>query len=159
MSYETDLLSLVPAQARDADVRRPSFRRRVNRPSAELSLRRWGKAFQPFLYQREIIEGIQRRIATEGNQIGLLSLPTGSGKTITAAYAVLALARPIESATVWVAPQRELLYQASAALQSAWSSGAGPPSMDVRIIERSADFQAHSDVPTCYLMTPSMALK
>ena len=123
-----------------------------------LELRRWtGKQFSPFSFQSTIVDSM----LAEGSGHGLLCLPTGAGKTATAAFLALrALERSRNEAplVVWIAPQRELLVQAAAAFERVWWSGAGPHSLDVRIIARHGE-QMNTRRPQVLVLTPIMAGK
>lgn len=72
-----------------------------------------------FDYQKELVEA-GARLVREG-QKGLISLPTGAGKTRTAVYLLLDqfLTRPKLKA-LWLAPTIELLDQAQSTFESLW---------------------------------------
>lgn len=131
---------------------------RIGRTPDIVELRRWGRTYRPFEFQSEIIEGLLG--ALEGGPVvGLIALPTGSGKTRTAAWTCLRAMSEYhgkECIAVWLAPQKELVDQAAEAMQAAWWSGQGPDSLDVRVVRRSQDL-ALGARPTCLCLTPSMA--
>ena len=123
-----------------------------------LELRRWGTVYRPMDFQADIIDGLCDHLST-GPVAGLIALPTGSGKTRTAAWLSLRTMTQCsdEQATlVWIAPQKELVNQAAEATQAAWWSGEGPHSLDIRIVRASRDFRVESR-PTCLFLTPGMA--
>lgn len=156
-NYQQRLLELIPKEAHELKDHEPE-EGLVEKPPSYVELRRWGPPFRPLDFQKEVIKGIQE-LTHEGPICGLLALPTGSGKTLTASRIVLDAIINSEISIqqlLWIAPQRELLFQASEALQSAWWSGSGPASLDVCIVERSVDYHPVSR-PTCWLMTPIMA--
>jgi len=98
-------------------------------------------------------------VLASGSARGLLCLPTGAGKTATAAFLAL---RALENSkseapiVVWIAPQRELLVQAAAAFERVWWSGVGPHSVDVRIIARQGELVGERR-PQIVVLTPIMA--
>jgi superfamily II DNA or RNA helicase len=157
-NYKRHLSDLIPSEAREQAIcSEAEGRDRISLPAA-VDLRRWGKPFSPLNFQEKIIEGIKGLI-DYGPVKGLLALPTGSGKTLTTCRLVLeALCHSSSKKknVIWLAPQRELLYQASEAFQAAWWAGIGPPSLDIRIVKSKASFSVSSR-PTCWLMTPKMA--
>lgn len=123
-----------------------------------VELQRWGKAYRPLYFQKEIIDGLCARLEKKTVK-GLIALPTGSGKTRTAAW--LGLRAMVgdddpEGTLVWIAPQKELIMQAAEATQAAWWSGEGPHSLDIRIIRASRGFETRPR-PTCLFVTPGMA--
>lgn len=130
----------------------------VQKPQAYVELRRWGRVFKPLEFQKQVIEGIGA-LVKRSPTCGLLSLPTGSGKTLTASRILLdAMLRSGLAQSLWIAPQRELLFQAADGLQGAWWSGAGPDSLNIQTVESGQDL-IPDDHPTCWLMTPAMAKK
>lgn len=155
--YLCTLAGLVPEESRGISVQDEGVGI-IQKPNAYIELRRWGKPFIPLGFQKQIIEGLGA-LLDRGATSGLLSLPTGSGKTLTASRVVLhAMSKPSVTQALWIAPQRELLLQAAEAFQTAWWSGAGPDSLNIRVIESARDLvlDAH---PSCWLMTPAMAKK
>ena len=98
---------------------------RIGRTPDIVELRRWGRTYRPFEFQSEIIEGLVEALE-EGPVVGLIALPTGSGKTRTAAWTCLRAMSEYhgkEGIAVWLAPQKELVDQAAEAMQAAWWSG------------------------------------
>ena len=87
-----------------------------------VSLRRVDQFPQLFDYQHDLVDQIcSVCLQPPPSNTGLLALPTGSGKTRTAAVALLKLLSTSGTSTVlWLAPTRELLSQALVAVQSAW---------------------------------------
>ena len=75
-----------------------------------------------FGYQKDLVGEVERLCSTpRGENIGLLTLPTGAGKTRTMAVALLRVLTSGRARVVlWLAPTRELLEQAAATLQSVW---------------------------------------
>ena len=89
---------------------------------SRVSLRKVEQFPQLFDYQRDLVAQIcSVCLQSPPSNTGLLALPTGSGKTRTAAVALLKLLSTGGASTVlWLAPTRELLAQAVAAVESAW---------------------------------------
>ena len=123
-----------------------------------LELRRWGSVYRPLDFQTDIIDGLRRELSA-GPVTGLIALPTGSGKTRTAAWLGLQTMAELdeqEGTLIWIAPQKELVNQAADAAQAAWWSGQGPDSLDIRVVRASRGFRLDSR-PTCLFLTPGMA--
>jgi DNA repair protein RadD len=79
------------------------------------------KRLELFDYQQDIVEQLLA-LATKG-RIGLVSLPTGAGKTRTAVTACLEMQRrEARGQILWLAPSRELATQARATLCSIWEA-------------------------------------
>jgi DNA repair protein RadD len=77
-------------------------------------------------YQEELVQQILK-LATNAppNNIGLVSLPTGAGKTRTAVAACLQLLKTKRARSfLWLAPSRELLEQAVKTFEALWPSAA-----------------------------------
>lgn len=72
-----------------------------------------------FEYQESVLDDIESA-SYAGVTRGLLSLPTGAGKTLTALVFLLRSHAERPSRFLWIAPQRVLLEQAIAELQRAW---------------------------------------
>ena len=88
-------------------------------------------------YQRVAATNVRAmlgRSGTEGENRGLLSLPTGSGKTRVAVQAIIEGIRSdgFEGAILWVADRQELCEQAVEAWRQAWGS-IGPREAPLRI--------------------------
>ena len=153
-----DYLPFIPAAAKDYEIN-DGIDGITKKPLNLVELRRWGKPFTPLYFQHEIIKGIKTLLTKDSVQ-GLISLPTGTGKTLTASQVVLETLKTAvkhhESNILWIAPQKELLLQASEALQAAWWSGLGPSSLDIKIVDKSSSLTTLKR-PTCLLMTPIMA--
>ena len=138
---ESPYSGLIPEAARGLPVRGGAGGV-TQSPPARVELRRWHRPFVPLDYQTEIIAGIER-LLLQGSVTGLLSLPTGSGKTVTAARALLDALNSLDSSSrspvaLWLAPQVELLQQAMQGLQAAWWSGIGPATLDLLLLQQSA---------------------
>ena len=86
-----------------------------------------------FGYQRELVEAFEQAcFSPREENIALLALPTGAGKTRTAAVALLKiLTSGRASLVLWLAPTRELLEQAAATLETAWHSYRSAVDLDV----------------------------
>lgn len=86
-----------------------------------------------FGYQRELVEAMERVCSSvRGNNIALLALPTGAGKTRTAAVALLKILKNGRANLIlWLAPTRELLEQAAVTLESIWHSYRSAVDMDL----------------------------
>jgi DNA repair protein RadD len=79
------------------------------------------KEIRLFDYQQEIVEKLVGLPSSDG--VGLVSLPTGAGKTRTAIAACLEMQRRgVRNHVIWMAPSRELCAQARSALHSVWDS-------------------------------------
>jgi DNA repair protein RadD len=157
-SYRRQLNTLIPLDASTEAINIIGEATKKLTLPVNIDLRRWGRPYRPLNFQKDIIEGI-KKLLDYGRVKGLLALPTGSGKTLTTCRVALDALTHHSSKKqniIWLAPQRELLYQASEALQSAWWSGVGPPSLDIRIVRSKASFSVSSR-PTCWMMTPKMA--
>lgn len=74
-------------------------------------------------YQEDLVSQIVTLCAKNPpNNIGLVALPTGAGKTRTAVSAALKLIESLSTTSIlWLAPSRELLEQAVGAFQALWS--------------------------------------
>lgn len=79
-----------------------------------------------FDYQDELVSNILELI--EGAGTGLISLPTGAGKTRTAVVAILeAMAKGVARRAIWLAPSQELVDQAFLTCADLWQGhGAAP---------------------------------
>ncbi len=157
--YKEKLQNLIPSEAWDLDCLLPR-EGTTQKPVSIAELRRWSAPFRPLPFQRELINGVQK-LVQEKPLVALLSLPTGSGKTLTTSHILLEVLNRKgrkHSDALWIAPQRELLYQASEAIQSAWWAGLGPDLLDVVVVEKSKDF-GFRQRPTCWMTTPVMAKK
>ncbi len=119
-NYKRHLSDLIPADAHDQEVcSEAEGRDKISLPIT-IDLRRWGKPFSPLNFQKKIIDGIKGLI-DYGPVKGLLALPTGSGKMLTTCRLVLESlchSSAKNKNVIWLAPQRELLYQASEAFQA-----------------------------------------
>ena len=95
-----------------------------SRPAARTTLSREAMVPRLFDYQLELVEQFQAICGAEPpDNVGLLALPTGAGKTRTAAAALLELLTEGSVSTVlWLAPTRELLDQAESATGEVWRS-------------------------------------
>lgn len=157
MRYADEIWRNVPSQGEpEISVRREGGR--VARVPDLIELRRWGITYRPLEFQRDIIEGISAKLR-KSSVVGLIALPTGSGKTRTAMWLCLRVMQryaTTEDVMIWMAPQKELVDQAASAVQSAWWSGQGPDSLDVRAVRRSRDLDFGAR-PTCLCLTPAMA--
>ena len=88
-------------------------------------------------YQRHAADNVRllmRKQGTSGENRGLLSLPTGSGKTRVAVQAIIEAIRDdgFSGTVLWVADRDELCEQAVEAWQQAWMSF-GPEASSLRI--------------------------
>ena len=147
----------VPVEAINLPLSHSGVGRSVQSPPF-VELRRWGRAYRPLSFQADIIDGLMARLPEE-QVTGLIALPTGSGKTRTAAWLCLQALSTIQGrlgTIVWLAPQKELVNQAAEAMQAAWWSGQGPDSLDIRVVRHSRGLELGSR-PTCLFLTPQMA--
>lgn len=128
-------------------------------PRNDRQLRRWAPVrFVPFDYQEDIIAGL-RNLAGTDQRLGMLMMPTGSGKTSTVAAALLRDMKSTDSADaliVWIAPQLELLAQAASAIERVWASGEGPDSLDILFL-KSSTAPPNTGRPAVILATPLSA--
>ena len=81
-------------------------------------------------YQRRVVENVRelmRSGTSNGQGRGMISMPTGSGKTRVAVQAVVEAIRDdgFQSGVLWVADRDELCEQAVEAWQEVWSSEGG----------------------------------
>lgn len=110
--------------------------------SYEYSLRRWfDNTFSPFGYQSTVIEELFVRAKNSATK-GMLCLPTGAGKTVTACELLLRILSSgfgDEQTVVWIAPQKELLIQAATTLHNLWHTGSGPPSLEIKVLKSQSD--------------------
>lgn len=88
-------------------------------------------------YQEAVVKSVKallRRDHPSGENRGLLSMPTGSGKTRVAVQALIEAIRDdgFDGAVLWVADRDELCEQAVEAWQQAWAS-VGPEAEPLRI--------------------------
>ena len=88
-------------------------------------------------YQRKIVDKVRRLVRSDGvlgERRGMISLPTGSGKTRVAVQAIVEALREEEFAggILWVADRDELCEQAVEAWRQVWASE-GKPSVQLRI--------------------------
>ena len=157
MGHADEIWANVPSRSEGEVSLRRGEGRAVRVPEI-IELRRWGISYRPLGFQWDIIEGISAKLR-EGSVAGLIALPTGSGKTRTAMWLCLRVMqgyRATNDVMIWMAPQKELVDQAASAVQSAWWSGQGPDSLDVRVVRRSRDLEL-GPRPTCLCLTPAMA--
>ena len=85
-------------------------------------------------YQREIVEEIHRLVAGEtDDQRGLVSLPTGAGKTRVAVEAIVDLIRDhgMASPILWVAQSDELCEQAVQTWREVWRALGGQHELNI----------------------------
>lgn len=89
-----------------------------------------GQDDDPFSYQIELIDQVVGLFGDDGAESGLLALPTGGGKTITAGRAVVRLlhAGRIRH-IVWTAPSIELLDQARTTIAGLWAEQQSSPEL------------------------------
>lgn len=118
--------------ALDEETRKKALRvlRRISSgasvPRSGLSEPSWqavGGEAELFDYQEELREKVVRTLTGEGvmGRRGLIAIPTGGGKTRTAAMVVRDLVEMGAARTIyWVAPGHELLFQARDAIMACW---------------------------------------
>lgn len=128
-------------------------------PRRDRQLRRWSPTiFAPFDYQEQVISGLLRLAETD-RVTGMLMLPTGAGKTSTAAATVLRDLRRTgdnDAMLIWIAPQVELLAQAASAIERVWAAGEGPDSLDIAFCRSTAN-PPKPGRPSVVLSTPLVA--
>ena len=78
-------------------------------------------------YQRTIVENVKRLIRSDGvtgERRGLISMPTGSGKTRVAVHAIVEAIRDdcFKGGILWVADRKELCEQAVESWRQVWSN-------------------------------------
>ena len=99
-----------------------------------ISLDRDSRGPRLFDYQRELAERMLESVAA--HESGLLSLPTGGGKTRTAAYAALdGLRRNPEARWLWLAPSIELLEQGVGTYLELWDQAHWAPDSRIAVRE------------------------
>jgi DNA repair protein RadD len=103
-------------------------------------LHRWtGTPFVPLDYQSALVDGLLSR-AGDRQTVGMVMLPTGGGKTsVGLSLGLRKLSSQSSGIMLWIAPQRELLYQAVEACQRIWWSGIGPHTLDLRVLGAGRD--------------------
>jgi ATP-dependent helicase IRC3 len=123
-------------------------------------LRRWESArFQPFDYQLDFVSGLLSQVRRSAPCVGMLLLPTGAGKTSTAAQLLLKDMREQrngDAVTIWIAPQLDLLQQAAETIERVWMTGEGPGSLDIRFVTGKS-LQVTGGRPTVLMATPMSA--
>ena len=89
-------------------------------------------------YQRRIVDNLREMLGTRGAQVGvrrgMISLPTGSGKTRVAVQAIVEAMRDdqLGGPILWVAHRDELCEQAVEAWRQVWAS-LGPEAVKLRV--------------------------
>lgn len=160
MNLPPELISVIPAESVGAYIHAP--RAGSERKSdSRLQLRRWSSVgYEPFDYQKSLSNAIAQR-AKAGNPIrGILSLPTGSGKTSTCSLSVLQSLESMQTGLVWwIAPQRELLSQAMSSFSKVWHAGFGPDSLDLQILPNSREGVQPTGRASVLFGTPDTFLK
>jgi DNA repair protein RadD len=125
----------------------------------QIQLRRYGKKVDLFPYQRSIVDHICSVAQAEKFE-GLVTLPTGAGKTITAVASILKYLNAAQStqAVLWIAPQHELLRQAMTSFRDLWGHLESPGDLDLHYLrtETVVDCMERNVV---YFATPSAAEK
>ena len=128
----------------------------VDQPAREL-LRKSDVAPALFDYQADLVSQFESVCAAAAPaNIALLALPTGAGKTRTAAVALLRVFSAGQAATaLWLAPTRELLTQAADTTKAVWSAYRG--AVDVELVRADRLARYPSDL-RCGIMfaTPQM---
>ena len=125
--------------------------------AARVILRRADAVPALFKYQADLVDQFQALCrAPDGQNSGLLTLPTGAGKTRTAAVALLRiLAEDAHCAVLWLAPTRELLAQATATVRAVWL--ADKSAVDIELIRGDLAERLPSRLERCILFaTPHM---
>ena len=88
-----------------------------------------------FDYQQEVVDAVQMLIGNR-RPSGMVSIPTGGGKTRTALWLLwLRMAEHALHRVLWLAPSVELLEQAAEALVSLWGQHSASPKTLVRLGE------------------------
>ena len=105
---------------------------RISEGPARVPLFRAHAAPAMFDYQRDLVEQFEAVCVSPRGNIALLALPTGSGKTRTAAVALLRLftAQRLRKA-LWLAPTRELLSQAMSTTSAVWRAYRGAVDLEM----------------------------
>lgn len=82
-------------------------------------------------YQRQLVDDLKELIQSGGR--GMLHLPTGAGKTRTAAQAVVEMVRSgqIDATVLWIAQSDELCEQAVSAFESLWRTYGDERQIDI----------------------------
>ena len=115
----------------------PASERRAHR-----QLRRAATVPGLFGYQKELVAALEEVCGLpQGENVGLLALPTGAGKTRTAAVALLRILTSGRARIVlWLAPSRELLEQAAETLESVWHADRSAEDLDLVRADLLAEF-------------------
>lgn len=82
-------------------------------------------------YQRQLVDDLKELIQSGGR--GMLHLPTGAGKTRTAAQAVVEMVRSgqIDATVLWIAQSDELCEQAVSTFESLWRTYGDERQIDI----------------------------
>ena len=109
---------------------------------AHRRLRRAATVPALFGYQKELVAALEEVCGLpNGENVALLALPTGGGKTRTAAVALLRILTSGRARSVlWLAPSRELLEQAVETLDSVWHADRGADDVDLVRADLLAEF-------------------
>ena len=110
-------------------------------PIAPYQLRRSAVTYPLFDFQRDLIDEIVSLLdAPRGNRRGLVSLPTGAGKTRTAVSALFQMLRKrSQLRALWLAPSIELLRQAQEATVSLWNLDQTVPDVTISPFSNRSD--------------------
>lgn len=105
-----------------------------------------------FDYQDDLVKQVVSRFP-EGFE-GLLSLPTGGGKTRTAVVSCLdGLAQGFISRVAWLAPTRELVDQAFETFVAMWHDFGSAPDIRIGAPDTEYDPEPRSDLPQVWVTT------
>lgn len=125
----------------------------AGRVTATTTLRRSATTPIIFDYQDDLIKQVVSRFP-EGFE-GLLSLPTGGGKTRTAVVSCLeGLAQGFLFRVVWLAPTRELVDQAIETFVAMWHDFGSAPDVQLGVPDSEYDpNEERSDLPQVWITT------
>ncbi|MBZ0115962.1 MAG: DEAD/DEAH box helicase family protein [Sandaracinaceae bacterium] len=85
-----------------------------------------GTLLQLWEFQQDAIDALKAHFLDRRSSAGVLSLPTGSGKTVTALRFLLERYVRLNQRVVWIAPRVELLNQVHRELLRSWPAAGRP---------------------------------
>lgn len=156
-----DFPELLPPEARNCALNNGG-ELAAQRRDGVIDLLRTEIPFSLFDYQRQVVEHILLGSRAARNfSPNLVVMPTGSGKTsVGACIGLQSLGSESPNPLgYWIAPQKELLWQASDSVQRVWRAGYGPRVLRLQVVSRRAEVTENCEVPTIKFLTPQMLLR
>ena len=126
-------------------------------PAARLSLRRASMVPSLFDYQEDLVSQFSDLCTSKGkSNVGLLTLPTGGGKTRTAIVALLRLiTHQRVKRALWLAPTKELLSQAVETATASWHAYGEACDIELVRADLAGGFSEEMSAGICFA-TPQM---